>query len=381
MSPARRRRKARSPRRRGLARLATLVAALVLVPAGVSYGRALTYPGQASFSVRSVEWVREHGGAPVVDAIENWYYSRKAPPAAGAPQDSISAARTTQRASRAAVALGARSRLPHVQLLAGVPPMKGEGTWRPVGVDGVLEATWLRPDPHHLPVVATAVLVPAGRFALHLSQGTREPVVGAAAPAGTRVPTSDLGRLAATFNSGFKMKDSHGGFQLGGRVLVPLRDGRASVVVTKTGGWRVGVWGRDVGPGPDVAAVRQNLDLVVVDGRPVPGVASNANGRWGTAHTQFQYTTRSGLGVTASGDLVYVSGRSMTLGVLADAMSRLGVVTGMQMDIHPQMVTFNLVAARTGGTPTMAKLVTSMVPSARRYLSSDQRDFFYLTRR
>jgi hypothetical protein len=34
-----------------------------------SYVRALTYPGQASFLVRTVEWVRDNGGG-VVDLLE-----------------------------------------------------------------------------------------------------------------------------------------------------------------------------------------------------------------------------------------------------------------------------------------------------------------------
>ncbi len=162
--------------------MTALVVVLLLalaVPAGISYGRALTYPGDASFSVRSVEWVREHGGAPIVDAVENWYYSRQAPSATGAPQDSLTPTRATQRAARA-------QRPPHlpprVRLLPGVSRLRGEGQWRAVGADGILQGTWLRPDPRHLPVVATAVLIPAAQLALHLSPGTREPVVGAAPP-------------------------------------------------------------------------------------------------------------------------------------------------------------------------------------------------------
>lgn len=362
-------------RRSQVAALAVLLLLALAVPTGISYGRALTYPGDASFSVRSVEWVREHGGAPLVDAVENWYYSHHAPPATGAPQDTLTSGRPPQRAR------GLTGELPRVRLLPGVSRLRGEGVWQPVGADGILQATWLRADPRHLPVVATAVIVPAGAASLHLSPGTREPVVGAAPPASTRVPPAALTRLLAAFNSGFKMKDSHGGFELAGRTYVPLQPGRASLVITRDGRWRIGAWGSDVGPAPDVQGVRQNLDLVVEQGRAVPGVATNADGRWGTPHTQFQYTTRSGLGITAAGDLVYVSGRSMTLAVLADAMSRLGVVTGMQLDIHPQMVSFNLVAVHRGPSVTMAKLVPSMVPSARRYLVPDQRDFLYLTRR
>ena len=32
-----------------------------------SYITVLTYPGEASFTVRSVEWMRDHGGSGLVD--------------------------------------------------------------------------------------------------------------------------------------------------------------------------------------------------------------------------------------------------------------------------------------------------------------------------
>ncbi len=91
------------------------------------------------------------------------------------------------------------------------------------------------------------------------------------------------------------MRDSHGGFELGRPHLRAAATGprqprprRAAAAGASARG------GRTSAPAADVVAVRQNLDLVVANGRPVPGVASNANGRWGTAHTQFQYTTALG---------------------------------------------------------------------------------------
>jgi hypothetical protein len=225
--------------------------------------------------------------------------------------------------------------------------------------------------------VAAAVLIPRGSARLHLVAGTREPVPDPSASG--KVPRSALAGLEATFNAGFKMKDSHGGWQLGQRAEVPLVPGRASLVITRSGGWRVGSWEDDVGPASDVAAVRQNLDLVVAGGRPVGGLTSNAHGRWGTSHTQFQYTWRSGLGVDAAGDLIVVVGRSMRLSTFAAAMARVGVVEGMQMDIHPDMVSFNVVVRRDGGRPVMRRLLAAMRSPSRRYLTTDQRDFFYLT--
>src|SRR5450631_2268635 len=86
--PAQRPRRLGTVWRRVLAGALTLFL-LVLVP-GVSYAQALTYPGSATWQMRSVEWLRDNGGSPLVDRIENWYYTANrptgpAPDAAGLP--------------------------------------------------------------------------------------------------------------------------------------------------------------------------------------------------------------------------------------------------------------------------------------------------------
>src|SRR6185436_8078871 len=55
-----------------------LPVALLGVPA-TSYVSALTAPGSADWQTTSVEWVRDHGGGPLVDAVENWWYARNRP--------------------------------------------------------------------------------------------------------------------------------------------------------------------------------------------------------------------------------------------------------------------------------------------------------------
>src|SRR4029077_11964093 len=74
----------RSRRWRPLRLIALGVLAL-LAPVGWSYGHALTARGTDSWSVRSVEWLREHGGGGVVNSVERWWYLHHQPPKGGAP--------------------------------------------------------------------------------------------------------------------------------------------------------------------------------------------------------------------------------------------------------------------------------------------------------
>jgi hypothetical protein len=67
-----------SRRRRRTRKLWWAVLAVVLL-IGQSYGRALLAPGEASFSSRSVDWLRDHGAGHVIDVTENWWYTRSPP--------------------------------------------------------------------------------------------------------------------------------------------------------------------------------------------------------------------------------------------------------------------------------------------------------------
>lgn len=365
-------------RRRIRKRWIALACCLLLVVPAVSYVRALLYPGTASFSVRTVEWFRDHGGGSIIDAIETWKYSHQQPPATGAPVDITppSALPDPTGVHRA------RAALPVVRLVPGVARLPQEGVWsvaRQSKGTPLLWTTWFRADSAHLPVSAAAALLPKGVDRLHLMPGTREPVVGMSSRKGYSVPNADRPALVATFNAGFKMKDSHGGWWTTESAAVPLVDGRASVVIYRDGSVRVGTWNQTVRMAPEVVAVRQNLDPVIVDGRIADGLSTNANGRWGTVRSQFQYTWRSGLGTDAHGNLIYVAGDKLTLATLAGAMQQAGIVQGMELDIHSAMVSFDIEQPGRNGTVTGTRLLHSMNSPSDRYLVDDQRDFFYVT--
>ncbi|MGW6278539.1 phosphodiester glycosidase family protein [Kribbella sp. NPDC055071] len=369
-------------RRRVRKRWIALVCCLLLVVPVVSYVRALLYPGNASFAVRTVEWFRDHGGGAVIDTVETWKYSHQQPPATGQPSDTT-APSTAQSPNIAPPSVRpAATGLPAVQLLPGITPLPAEGTWsiarQTKAGTPLLWTSWFRADSAHLPVSVAAALIPRDTYRLHLMPGTREPVVGMSSSNGYSVPSADRAALVATFNAGFKLNDSHGGWWTTASPAVPLVDGRASVVILRDGSAQVGTWNQTVRMSPDVVAVRQNLDPVIVNGRVVDGLTTNANGRWGTVRSQFQYTWRSGLGTDAHGNLVYVAGNKLTLATLASAMHQAGIVQGMELDIHAAMVSFTIETPTTAGVSSK-RLLDSMNSPTDRYLVDDQRDFFYLT--
>jgi hypothetical protein len=351
------------------------VVLVLLAPIGFSIDRALTYPGSASWQLRLVEWTRDHGGAPVVNAVENWYYSRRRP-GAGPPAPGSTLA-PPQGGSFSVQ--GRPQPVPEVV----APALPGEGAWQPLGRSGadgrpLVWATWYRPDGSNSSVTVGVASIDMSRVRAELIAGTRDP--GGTWAEGARVPPDQLGRLVAAFNAGFKFGDTPGGFATDGRVSRPLVDGLAAAVITRDGRLSVRRWTGGSGLPPGVRAVRENLDLIVDAGRPAPGLGSAGSRRWGNSRTQLQYTWRSAIGTTGDGRLLYVAGNRLNLAELADALVQGGATVGMQLDIHPALVTFNTYRPGPAGV-TGTKLLPAMTRPATRYLTPDQRDFFALLAR
>lgn len=367
----------RRPRRRRVLGIVALVLVAVLAAPSWSYAAALTAPGSAAWTTRTVDWLRDHGASPVVDAVENWWFSIH-PPADVAPP-------ATQLPEATGPAAGPRpARSTTLPVLTGAYPdhlLPEENVWqtRRVGRHGgvLLASAFIRPDPKHAGVVAGVVGMPQPGVAAHLVAGTTMPG-GPSWPGHADVPRSDIPALVATFNSGWRTKDITGGFRLGGQTWPALQDGQATAVIDRDGRLDVGAWGRDFGARSDVVAARQNLALVVDAGAAVPGLDSNLGHSWGYRDNQHQFTYRSGLGVDRHGDIIYVAGAKMTLSVLASAMVDAGVVRGMQLDVHNSFP-FLAIWTHQDGSDQATKLLPTMAHGADRYLSPDQRDFFYVT--
>jgi Phosphodiester glycosidase len=135
---------------------------------------------------------------------------------------------------------------------------------------------------------------------------------------------------------------------------------------------------------PDVVAVRQNLDLIVDGGQPVPGLDNSDTTRWGATLGDAVFVWRSGVGVTADGALVYVGGPDLNITDLADLLVRAGAVRAMELDINTDWVNFSTYQPPTptglanGSDGT--ELLPSMAGTPARYFEPWwARDFFTMS--
>jgi hypothetical protein len=348
-----------------------------------SIGRALARNNGEAMSTKLVEWVRDHGGNGIVNRVENWWYTSHPPPTGGLPKGGkLPTARKVTVARLPAAAPVPAQVLPSAVAPFARVPLPNEGVWAPTGrvVNGkaAVYETFLRPDPVHTSQVVGAVWMDAARVRGALYNGIDLPGGGPwARPA--RVAASDTAALVAGFNSGFKLDASLGGYYTEGKVVRPLVDGRASLVISTDGSMTVGVWGRDVRMGPNVASVRQNLSMLVDGGQNLAAGSPNDTHLWGSTLGGRVYVWRSGVGVDARGNLIYVGGPALNIGTLADVLIRAGAVRAMELDINTAWVSyFTYTGGGAAGPIQGTRLLANMERPPDRYLTGNSRDFVAL---
>src|ERR1700733_5775945 len=197
------------------------------------------------------------------------------------------------------------------------------------------------------------------------------PLRAAPGTAGPKITGAGRARLLAAFNGGFLLKSLAGGYEQEGHFARPLRAGLASLVIDKSGGARIGVWGSGVpAPGDDVYSVRQNLWLLVSGGEPTKESARWQ--RWGGTIGNQEYVARSALGENAAGGLMYAASMSTSPADLAKALASAGAKVAMELDINPEWVQLD-VASSPGG-PLRAAIPGQHRPAGQ-YLTGWTRDF------
>ncbi len=342
-----------------------LAIGLTLIPISISYLTTIAGPSNSSLTIRSFEWLRDHGAAQIASQIESVYYTLNAPSTGGPGLRSL-----PSRTGVAAQAVHAANIPPVIR-----PALPGEGVWVPSeswsGPNAPVQTTQLRPDPNYPRLVAAVARIDPSRTWIALYPGRLEPSVSL--PRGPmEVPGPARSRLLATFNSAFKLSDSGGGFAVDGHTYAPLKPGLATVVGYRDGRMDVRAWvgGPDIPPG--VRFARQNLPLIVEGGRPNPNLSDGP--AWGATLGNAVRVWRSGLGVDAKGDLIYAAANDQTVASLAQILIRAGAVRAMQLDINSYWVTFITYARPFAAQPT--SLLPDMTRGAERYLSPDDRDFF-----
>ena len=374
-----------APARRVRRVLAT-AAVLVLLPAGVSYLTTLLEPSNSSVGIRSVEWLRDHGAAGIVAKVESIYYSLNAPAKGGPalralPRVGVSAdgAPGTGKSGSSEALV---DRPPRIAPLAR-PALPGEGAW-----SGTLEpesrndppllVTTFRSDPTEYPrLVAGVAWINTSNTVVSLVPGRLEPSVELPERGPMEVPAAKRNRLLATFNSGFKLTDSRGGWALHGHTYSPMRDGQATFVRYADGHYDVTTWQGGPNVGPNVVFARQNLPLIVSEGHSNPALSNTAE--WGATVGNAVRVWRSGIGIDKHGNLLYAAANDQTVGSLAHVMIHAGAVRAMELDINSYWISFNTYAAP--GAMRPAKLLAETERPADRYLTPDDRDFFAIYKR
>ncbi len=374
-----------------------LVVVLLLTPVWWSLGSALANPVLGpTVSGRAAEWARDHGMSSIVAWAENFWYSHHQPAVGGAPPKGAIPPPTdaTTTPTHTTTPSG-----PHVSPLPTPPPLKpfvnppiaGEGEWHPVGrtVDGynVLYTAFLRPDAVHTSLVAGVAWMDMRLLRATLYSGSYIPGGG---PFTYTAPISNQAAktLVAEFNSGFRMQDTNGGYYTDGKLLYPMRTGGASFVIYKNGSVNIGAWGSEVRMTPDVFQVRQNVDMLVDNGKIASNLNADDTTQWGLTLGNQVFVPRLGVGITSNGALVVVAGVTDIVDI-ANLLVRAGAVRGMELDINPGWVDFGYYTPSTPtGLATPANghnlLNDGSMPGdgpAREFYSWWSRDFFTISAR
>ncbi len=382
--------KPRSRRSRWIRRGIAVAIVIALVPVAVSYVDYLNKPGSDTLSVRTVEWIRDHGGNGIVNTVERWWYTNNPPPTGGTPN----AIKTQKTVADATDKSSAPPTYPQIQRLppptARVPTpatdvQENEGVWQPTGrlVLGqpAVYTTFVRPDAAHTAYYTGLMWLDTKLLRANYVVGTEQPG-GGPNPWNSQIPPERRDVAIAAFNSGFKMDTANGGAYLDGQTIVPLLDGAASFIINQDGSANVGVWGRDFVMSPDIEAVRQNLVLIVDNGQLNPGLRESDNSDFGATLGGDVYVWRSGVGVTADGALVYAGGPAMSITALARTLQAAGAVRAMEMDINTDWVsafTYQPNVTVPGDPIEGVKLLDGMTHDGSQYFQQNSRDFFAFT--
>ncbi len=344
------------------------------VPVLLSYVMTMLQPSNSSLGIRSVEWLRDHGAAQLVADVESVYYSLNAP-AKGGPQ--------LKALPRVGVAGGltvgdSLERPARIVPLTSADPLPGEGVWRTTQRGESqrrppLLVTTFRSDPSEYPrLVAGVAWINTKRTLISLIPGRQEPSVSLPARGAMDIPPAQRQKLLATFNSGFKLSDSHGGWGYLGHAYAPMVDGQATFVRYRGGSYDVIAWSGGPSLPANVEFARQNLPLIVAGGQPTAHLANGSE--WGATVGNAVRVWRSGLGIDAKGNLIYAAANDQTVQSLARILIHAGAVRAMELDINSYWISFNTYGAP--GALEPSKLLSETERPAERYLSPDDRDFF-----
>ncbi|HZL54439.1 MAG TPA: hypothetical protein VFC22_02310, partial [Solirubrobacteraceae bacterium] len=192
---------------------------------------------------------------------------------------------------------------------------------------------------------------------------------------GDQITPREIHLVVAALNGGFRLTYTNVGFVSGGHVAVPLKRGLASIVTYTDGTTAVGAWKEGVPTARKrVFSVLQNQFLLVDRGVAAPNVSSCVLACWGATIKSVTVVARSGIGITAGGQLVWAAGEQLSPAELAAAMIGAGAIRAVELDINPDWVAGYLYVHRPTG-PVASPVVQGQLGIAGQLLAPYSRDF------
>ncbi len=255
----------------------------------------------------------------------------------------------------------------------------------------LMARTMLMLDPQRSYTGVALVRMDLARLQLHMMPGTIEPAhpsqIGQAILDLGMIPPADQSQLIAAFNGGFKGIHGRYGMMVDGVTLLAPKDGLATVAVYQDGHIRIGAWGTDIQPTPDLIAFRQNCPPLIEAGQVNPALYYNNRADWGFTGNS-DITWRTGLGITQDGRyLIYAVGNGTSAATLAEALKTAGAAYAMQLDINQYYAHFDtyqpvsVPSGSQGFALAGSRLLEEMINNPHLYLTPNIRDFFYMTLR
>lgn len=268
----------------------------------------------------------------------------------------------------------------------GVTQASGAGVWRNIPLGSfpnqiVMADTFVNPDPQRAYAFVTLVKMDMSHLRLWSVAGTQEPgaKVGKPGPGVIPAAVQHSGSLVAAFNGGFQYRDGQYGMIVGTTTYLPLKKNLATLIAYASGTVRiVNYQGQPLGR--NIVFIRQNCPMLIENGTIVSNNNQSNKALWGRTVNPGIYTWRSGLGITAKGNMIYAAGNSLTPSTLAAALKAAGAVNAMQLDINPYWVRFAVFNNFQNGSYTHFTIMKGMQDGSYSYLHGYQKDFFYVTK-
>jgi hypothetical protein len=335
----------------------------------VSLVRALLNDDGLTVTGRGAAWARNHRLGRVVDLLESWKYSRP-------PSSKETGELSVVDGDSNSIESDSKAFRPPPLTPVVTNPSSDEGVWKVVRKlrgESVVWTSGFHPSKKFPQMTVSFALIDQKNLTTALYNGTEVPG-GRGWKFGNKVDEVDASRLVFAFNGGFRQEHSGGGYYTEGKMIWPLVQGMAALIIDQKGKIDIGVWG--VSPGmrlnnlSSFVTVRQNLRPTVIDGQLNPELK---NGYWGGGKKGEIFILRSGVCKRTDGRILFAIGAPIDATTLAQAMVHAGCEEGMQLDqneSYPRGYIFE--------DGKISKLDSRMVGQLDQYLTGSPREFFAL---